>query len=99
MYSIHTLRCKRKKTDEDSIIEDIIAKGSAGITEKDTIINIFAYAVEAAYIHRGTYKDHNTYKIREIMENRCECSACGETLVAFDCASFEVCPEIRQYFC
>ena len=71
MKSISNLKEKKKRTDEDHIIQYIISKGNIEITEETTIKEILEYAVATQYIHKSTYNNHFTYKINtEIEESK-----------------------------
>ena len=81
MLSILNLKTKRRKADEDSIIQDVISKGNSEITEKDVINYIFEYAIENGYICKSVYKDHYTYKINRENGLKNICKSCGEYML------------------
>ena len=95
MASIRYLKGKKKKTDEDNIIHEVITKGNTDITDKTIINDIFDYAVGMSYISKSTYKDHNTYKINLEISEKIICKTCGEDVVPFDCNTYDVNPEIK----
>ena len=95
MNSIKILKEKRKKTDEDGIIQDAISKGNPDMEDKNVINDILEYAVGMSYINKSTYGDHNTYKINLEITDKRNCKACGETIVPFNCDTFNVDPETK----
>ena len=95
MASISNLKRKKRKTDEDNILEEIISKGNTEITEKSIINNIFEYAVQMNYISRNTYKDHFTYKINPDIIAKGACKSCGENINPYDGSKFDVNSEVK----
>ena len=95
MLCIRNLKKKRKKTDEDNIVEEFISNGSSEITDKAMINSIFDYAAIILYICKSTYKDHYTFKINTEIKGRNVCKSCGENIISFDCNTYNLDPEIK----
>ena len=85
MAVIKNLKNKRKKTDEDSIVQELISKGNTEITDKSKINSIFEYAVEMCYIIKSSYGDHYNYKINLEISKHMVCRDCAEDIIPFNC--------------
>ena len=93
MAAIHNLKKKRKGTDEDNILEEIISKGNGEIT--NSMNDIFIYAVDMSYIIRNTYNSHFTYKICDEISGGTVCKNCGERIIPFDTTAYKVSNEVK----
>ena len=52
MASINNLKLKKKKTDEENILHDILSNGNTVINDEN-IKDIFKYAVNMSYIKKA----------------------------------------------
>ena len=94
MGSINNLKRKKKKADEDNTRMEIIKNNNSEITDKNIINNIFEYAV-MLYVSKSTHKDHFTYEINLELNEGMACKRCGETIVPFDCSTYNFNSDLR----
>ena len=94
MTSINNLKQKRKKTDEENIVQDILMNGNTTINDK-IIKDILEYAVSTSYIKKATYNGKFTYRINTDTNENITCASCGEGILPFDCNAYEVNNEIK----
>ena len=90
MGAIKDIKEKKKRSDEDNILEKIISAGEHEIKDKDAIEKILSYAADMAYINKSRYGNHNTYSINAELIDGKECSHCGEKIISFNCQNFNI---------
>ena len=48
-----------------------------------------------SYVSKSTHKHQLTYKVNLELDEYMTCKRCGETIVPFDCGTYDVNPDIR----
>ena len=89
MCAIKDLKEKRKRSDEDTILEKVSAD-IKDFRDKNDINHIIVYAADMGYLNKSHYGNHNTFNINKELNDGKECSLCGEKIVSFDCQDFNV---------
>ena len=90
MATIQDMWKKRKRTNEDNIIQEIISNGNTEITDKHMINSVFEYAVGMHYISQNKYGNHFYYKINSEIAAETRCKDCGEKIIPFLYEHFKV---------
>ena len=88
MCAIKDLKERRKRTDEDTILETAGIQQDETNTSKD--YDIFSYATDAGYVKKSHYGSHNTYNITSELIDGKECSHCGEKIITFICQDYNI---------
>ena len=90
MCTIKSIKEKRRRSDEDSILEKIMSRGNMEIINKESLKMIFEYATNIGYVNKSHYCNHNTYNINTEIINCEKCSACGENITPFNCDNYNI---------